>query len=82
MRVSDWLFKSLKRSEREFCSDHAHLHRNHHWCNGVEPGQGASLLGVPNAFEDTGKKMEHHMKFIDELVTAARPSAFTLPAVS
>ena len=27
--------------------------------------QGASLLGVPNAFEDTGKKMEHHMKFID-----------------
>jgi len=68
--------KRLRRMEREFCGDHAHLHEHHQWYNGLEPQQAAGLVNV--SFKDE----KEYLLRIDELATASCAAGFTLPAVS
>ncbi|CAE7705328.1 unnamed protein product [Symbiodinium sp. CCMP2592] len=68
--------ENAERMEREFCSDHAHLHEHHQWYNGLEPQQAAGLVNV--SFKDE----KSYLQRIDELATASCDAGFTLPAVS
>ncbi|CAE7705313.1 Surf2 [Symbiodinium sp. CCMP2592] len=68
--------ENAERMEREFCSDHAHLHEHHQWYNGLEPQQAAGLVNV--SFKDE----KSYLQRIDELATASCDTGFTLPAVS
>lgn len=68
--------KRLRRSEREFVGDHAHIHQQETWYRDLTPEKAEKLVNchVPDE--------EVHEKLIDELAAGARPRAFTLTAVS
>lgn len=68
--------KRIRRMEREFCGDHAHLHDNQNWYKALEPKNAANLV---NVCVDDDKK---YVNGIERLASAACPSGFTLPAVS
>ncbi|CAE7318327.1 unnamed protein product, partial [Symbiodinium sp. KB8] len=68
--------KRIRRMEREFCADHAHLHDNQNWYKALEPKNAANLV---NVCVDDDKK---YVNGIERLASAACPSGFTLPAVS
>ena len=68
--------KRLRRSEREFVGDHAHLHQEETWYRDLTPAQTAALVNVSMGDEKA------HEKIIEELAQGSRPRAFTLAAVS
>ena len=68
--------KRLRRSEREFVGDHAHLHQQETWYSNLTPENSAALVNVSMGDEKA------HEKIIDELTQGSRPRAFTLAAVS
>ncbi|CAE7633168.1 ANKRD65 [Symbiodinium sp. CCMP2592] len=68
--------KRLRRSEREFVGDHAHLHQQETWYSNLTPENSAELVNVSMGDEKA------HENVIDELAQGSRPSAFTLAAVS
>ncbi|CAE7705251.1 ANKRD65 [Symbiodinium sp. CCMP2592] len=68
--------KRLRRSEREFVGDHAHLHQQETWYSKLTPENSATLVNVSMGDEKA------HEKIIDELAQGSRPRAFTLAAVS
>ena len=68
--------KRIRRMEREFCGDHAHLHEHQNWYKALEPTNAANLVNVC-VDED-----EKYVNCIESLASASCPSGFTLPAVS
>jgi len=68
--------KRLRRSEKEFAGDHAHLHQHEPWYRDLTPGKAEALV---NCIVNDEKA---HEDVIEELAQGARPSAFTLTAVS
>ncbi|CAE7785434.1 Tanc1 [Symbiodinium sp. CCMP2456] len=68
--------KRLRRSEREFCGDHAHLHQHQHWYKDLQTEDAAGLVDTP------AKASKEHLRLIEAFATGSRPGAFTLAAVS
>ena len=68
--------KRLRRSEKEFVGDHAHLHQQETWYSDLTPENSSALV---NATVGDEKARE---KIIDGLAQGSRPGSFTLTAVS
>ncbi|CAE7836624.1 unnamed protein product [Symbiodinium sp. CCMP2592] len=68
--------KRLRRSEREFAGDHAHLHTGHPWYGELQLKDASSLVGVPLVLTN------NRLAAIENLASGKCTNQFTLAAVS